>query len=78
MAEIMDVDYLIVGAGAMGLAFADTMLSDSKATMAIVDRYHAPAGTGPSPIPSSTFTSPLPFTESTPRPSAATRSTSMA
>ncbi|OAA62271.1 NAD(P)-binding domain protein [Cordyceps fumosorosea ARSEF 2679] len=44
MTEIVDVDYLIVGAGAMGLAFADTMLSDSKATMAIVDRYHAPGG----------------------------------
>ncbi|KGQ06230.1 hypothetical protein BBAD15_g8460 [Beauveria bassiana D1-5] len=44
MAETIDVDYLIVGAGAMGLAFADTMLSDSNATMAIVDRYHAPGG----------------------------------
>ncbi|TQV96463.1 hypothetical protein V2A60_003137 [Cordyceps javanica] len=44
MAEIIDVDYLIIGAGAMGLAFADTMLSDSKATMAIVDRYHTPGG----------------------------------
>ncbi|KAM3555237.1 hypothetical protein MY1884_005688 [Beauveria asiatica] len=44
MTETIDVDYLIVGAGAMGLAFADTMLSDSKATMAIVDRYHTPGG----------------------------------
>ncbi len=44
MTETIDVDYLIIGAGAMGLAFADTMLSDSKATMAIVDRYHAPGG----------------------------------
>lgn len=44
MSETINVDYLIIGAGAMGLAFADTMLSDSKATMAIVDRYHAPGG----------------------------------
>lgn len=32
------VDYLIVGAGATGLAFADRILSNSDATMAIVDR----------------------------------------
>ncbi|ATY63365.1 NAD(P)-binding domain [Cordyceps militaris] len=44
MAETVDVDYLIIGAGAMGLAFADTMLSDSQATLAIVDRYHSPGG----------------------------------
>ncbi|OAA80966.1 hypothetical protein LEL_00511 [Akanthomyces lecanii RCEF 1005] len=44
MTETINVDYLIVGAGAMGLAFADTLLSDNKATMAIVDRYHAPGG----------------------------------
>jgi hypothetical protein len=40
----LSVDYLIIGAGAMGLAFADTMLSDSSATLAIVDRYGRPGG----------------------------------
>lgn len=37
-------DYLIVGAGAMGMAFADTMLHESNATMIIVDRHARPGG----------------------------------
>jgi hypothetical protein len=37
-------DYLIVGAGAMGMAFADSLLSASDATIAIVDRYGKPGG----------------------------------
>jgi hypothetical protein len=37
-------DYLIVGAGASGMAFADTMLDESAANMIIVDRRHAPGG----------------------------------
>ena len=44
MAETIAVDYLVVGAGAMGMAFVDTMISDSKATVAIVDRYARPGG----------------------------------
>lgn len=39
-----EVDYLIVGAGAMGLAFADTILTETDATIAIVDRYGRPGG----------------------------------
>lgn len=39
-----EVDYVIVGAGAVALAFADTMLDESDATMAIVDRRAAPGG----------------------------------
>jgi hypothetical protein len=35
---------LIVGAGAMGMAFADTMVSDSDAHLVIVDRGHQPGG----------------------------------
>ncbi|GAB5415773.1 MAG: NAD(P)/FAD-dependent oxidoreductase [Congregibacter sp.] len=38
------VDYLIVGAGAMGVAFADVLLHESSATFAIVDRNHQPGG----------------------------------
>jgi hypothetical protein len=38
------VDYLVIGAGAMGLAFADQLLTDSDATIAIVDRRHRPGG----------------------------------
>lgn len=40
----VDVDYLIIGAGSAGMAFADTLLSESDATMAIVDRRHCPGG----------------------------------
>ncbi|MEM1380862.1 MAG: NAD(P)-binding protein [Pseudomonadota bacterium] len=40
----MDVDYLIVGAGASGIAFADRLLTNSDATMAIVDRRPLPGG----------------------------------
>ena len=44
MAETVEVDYLVIGAGAMGLAFVDTIISDTKATVAIVDRYDRPGG----------------------------------
>lgn len=37
-------DYLIIGAGAMGMAFADVIMSESRATMTIVDRHHQPGG----------------------------------
>ncbi len=38
-------DYLIVGAGAVGMAFADSVLAaDTNATMVIVDRHDRPGG----------------------------------
>ena len=37
-------DYLIVGAGAMGMAFADTLIAETEATVTIVDRYDQPGG----------------------------------
>lgn len=41
----MDTDYLIVGAGAMGMAFADTILNETpEATLTIVDRQGRPGG----------------------------------
>ena len=40
----IDTDYLIVGAGAAGMAFADTLVTDSDAEMVIVDRRHSPGG----------------------------------
>ncbi len=39
-----ETDYLIVGAGAVGLAFADTLLAETNAHMTIVDREAAPGG----------------------------------
>lgn len=40
----IEADYLLVGAGAVGMAFADHLLTDSDATIAIVDRWHQPGG----------------------------------
>jgi hypothetical protein len=41
---MLETDYLIAGSGAVGMAFADTMLSDSDAQMILVDRHAAPGG----------------------------------
>lgn len=40
----LTVDYLIIGAGAMGMAFADVLVSESDSTMAVVDRHDTPGG----------------------------------
>jgi hypothetical protein len=44
MHEALETDYLVVGAGAAGMAFTDALLSHSEATVTIVDRRHAPGG----------------------------------
>ena len=44
MATTIEADYLVIGAGAMGMAFIDTMIAESDATVAVVDRYHQPGG----------------------------------
>ncbi|RAV13487.1 NAD(P)/FAD-dependent oxidoreductase [Mycolicibacterium sp. GF69] len=44
MGRTLDADYLVVGAGAMGLAFADTLVSESDATVVVVDRNDQPGG----------------------------------
>jgi hypothetical protein len=40
----LETDYLVVGAGAAGMAFTDALLAHSDATITIVDRRHAPGG----------------------------------
>jgi NAD(P)-binding Rossmann-like domain len=40
----VETDYLIVGAGAAGLAFADALIADSDADVVLVDRRHRPGG----------------------------------
>lgn len=40
----VETDYLIVGAGAAGLAFADTLVSESDAHITMVDRRAKPGG----------------------------------
>ncbi len=42
--DAIEVDYLIVGAGAMGMAFADIILSESDKTVLIVDMHQKPGG----------------------------------
>lgn len=44
MTEEFETDYLVVGAGAAAMAFTDTLLAHSDATVTIVDRRHAPGG----------------------------------
>ncbi len=43
MASI-STDYLVVGAGASGMAFVDALIEDSDADVVLVDRQHRPGG----------------------------------
>ncbi len=43
MREI-ETDYLVVGAGAAGMAFTDALIAASDADVVIVDRRHGPGG----------------------------------
>ncbi len=40
----IDTDYLIIGCGAAGMAFADTLITHLDAQVLMVDRRHAPGG----------------------------------
>ncbi|HZR96741.1 MAG TPA: NAD(P)-binding protein, partial [Gaiellaceae bacterium] len=40
----LETDYLVVGAGASGMAFADTLVAHSDADVVLVDRRHRPGG----------------------------------
>ncbi|MGW0173213.1 NAD(P)-binding protein [Rhodococcus sp. NPDC003322] len=40
----LDTDYLVIGAGAAGMAFTDALTADSSADVIVVDRRHAPGG----------------------------------
>jgi len=40
----LDTDYLVVGCGAGGMAFTDSLITDSNADVIMVDRRHAPGG----------------------------------
>jgi cation diffusion facilitator CzcD-associated flavoprotein CzcO len=41
---LVETDYLVVGAGASGLAFVDTLVAETDAEVAVIDRGHAPGG----------------------------------
>jgi NAD(P)-binding Rossmann-like domain len=40
----LNADYVIVGSGAVAMAFADTLLTDTEASIVMVDRRHKPGG----------------------------------
>ncbi|MEM7100036.1 MAG: NAD(P)-binding protein [Pseudomonadota bacterium] len=42
--ELIETDYLIVGAGASGMSFADVLVSQSDFEVTLVDRRHQPGG----------------------------------
>ena len=37
-------DYVVTGGGAMGMAFTDTLINESDASVIIVDKHHRPGG----------------------------------
>ena len=41
---MIETDYLVVGAGAAGMAVTDALLSHSDASVTLVERRHAPGG----------------------------------
>lgn len=41
---MLETDYLIIGSGAVGMAFADTLLDQTDANIIIVDKYAKPGG----------------------------------
>ena len=40
----LQADYLMVGSGAVGMAFADTLLTETDVTIIIVDQHQKPGG----------------------------------
>jgi hypothetical protein len=40
----VDTDYLVVGAGASGLAFTDALVAEADVEVTVIDRRHAPGG----------------------------------
>ncbi len=41
---MLETDYLVIGSGAVGMAFVDTLLSETDANIIIIDRYAKPGG----------------------------------
>lgn len=42
--KTLQADYLVVGTGAVGMSFVDTLLDESAATVVMVDNHHQPGG----------------------------------
>jgi hypothetical protein len=61
MSEKIKTDYLVIGSGAMGLAFVDTLLDETDADIVIVDRFAKPGGHWNSAYPFVTLHQPSAF-----------------
>jgi hypothetical protein len=57
----LNTDYLVVGSGAMGMAFVDVLLSETDANIIIVDKHHKPGGHWNSAYPFVTLHQPSNF-----------------
>ena len=44
MSSVIETDYLVVGAGAAGMAVTDALLSNCDASVTLIERRHAPGG----------------------------------
>ena len=44
MTRLVDVDYLVVGAGATGMAFTDALIDHADVRVALVDRRYGVGG----------------------------------
>lgn len=44
MSDVIETDYLVVGAGAAGMTLADALLTHSDASVTFIERRHAPGG----------------------------------
>ena len=42
--QTLDTDYLVVGSGAVAMAFVDVIVSETQASVLMVDRHHGPGG----------------------------------
>ncbi len=40
----LEADYLVIGGGAMGMAFTDVLMTETDATVILLDRHHQPGG----------------------------------
>ncbi len=41
---MIETDYLIIGSGAVGMAFTDVIFAETQARIVIIDRHHGPGG----------------------------------
>ncbi len=58
---MLETDYLVVGSGAVGMAFADILLTETDANIIIVDRFAKPGGHWNSAYPFVTLHQPSAF-----------------